>query len=193
MRSLAHPLRLSIMETFAGAPRTTKQVAEILGQPPTRLYYHVAALERAGLLRLKETKKNRGTVEKWFEVAGQSLGAAKTRGLVRRTPTEAAARRAVVMAMLEQSRQEVVAAMHHRGAERPVVARLIVPAQPHRVRKMKKRLAHLLKEFRDEVGSNADAADDVVERWTMTLTFAPVAPHAPRTGPSVRRGNETSR
>ena len=37
------------MELFAEAPRTTKQVAELLGEPPTRLYHHVAALERAGL------------------------------------------------------------------------------------------------------------------------------------------------
>src|SRR3954466_541151 len=74
MRALAHPLRLRIMELFAEAPRTTKQVAELLGQPPPRLYHHVAALERAGLLRLKETRKNRGTVEKWYESISRTLG-----------------------------------------------------------------------------------------------------------------------
>src|SRR3954467_13034071 len=66
LRALAHPLRLRMMELFAEQPRTTKQVADLLGQPPTRLYHHVAALERAGLLVLKETRQNRGAVEKWY-------------------------------------------------------------------------------------------------------------------------------
>src|SRR5438105_13337960 len=73
MRALAHPLRLRIMELFAGQPRTTKQVAELLGEPPTRLYHHVAALERAGLSRLTETRKKRGTLERWHEAAARSL------------------------------------------------------------------------------------------------------------------------
>src|SRR5690349_7721533 len=73
MRALAHPLRLRIMELLVEQPRTTKQVAELLGQPPTRLYHHVAALERAGLLRLTETRKKRGTVERWYESVARTL------------------------------------------------------------------------------------------------------------------------
>src|SRR6266513_1705753 len=74
LRALAHPLRLRMMELFAESPKTTKQVADILGQPPTRLYHHVAALERAGLIHLKETRKNRGTVEKWYESISRTFG-----------------------------------------------------------------------------------------------------------------------
>jgi len=65
-KALAHPLRQRILEDFARAPKTTKQVAEGLGEKPTRLYHHVHALERAGLIRLVETRPNRGTVEKYF-------------------------------------------------------------------------------------------------------------------------------
>src|SRR5437764_4971128 len=107
LRALAHPLRLRILELFAEAPRTTKQVAELLGQPPTRLYHHVAALERVGLLRLKETRKNRGTTEKWYEAVGRQLGDVTSRKSGRRRSEAAAARRAVAMTVLEQSRQEV--------------------------------------------------------------------------------------
>src|SRR5437764_897549 len=74
LRALAHPLRLRLLELFAEAPRTTKQVADLLGEPPTRLYHHVAALERAGLLRLTATRKNRGTTEKWFEAVSRTMG-----------------------------------------------------------------------------------------------------------------------
>ena len=70
VRALAHPLRLRLLELFAQQPRTAKQAAEVLGEPPTRLYHHVAALERAGLIRLRETRQNRGTTEKYFEASG---------------------------------------------------------------------------------------------------------------------------
>src|SRR3954447_7360341 len=109
LRALAHPLRLRIMELFAEGPRTTKQVAELLGQPPTRLYHHVAALERAGLIRLKETRKNRGTVEKWYESISRTMGSGAISG--KRGRGDPAAKKAVVMTVLEQSRQEVMHAM----------------------------------------------------------------------------------
>jgi len=64
VRALSHPLRLRLLELFKLQPRTAKQAAEVLGEPPTRLYHHVAALERAGLIRLRETRQNRGTTEK---------------------------------------------------------------------------------------------------------------------------------
>src|SRR5688500_12780964 len=66
VRVLAHPLRFRLLELFAETPRTPKQAAERLGVPPTRLYHHVAALERVGLVRVKETRKNRGAVEKHY-------------------------------------------------------------------------------------------------------------------------------
>src|SRR5262245_32807602 len=68
MRALAHPLRLRICQALAERPRTTKQVAALLGEPPTRLYHHVHALERAGLLKLRETRQKRGTHEKYYEL-----------------------------------------------------------------------------------------------------------------------------
>src|ERR687885_2239721 len=75
VRALAHPLRLRLLELFVRQPMTTKQAAEALGEPPTKLYHHVAALERAGLVRLRETRPNRGTTEKYFETVSGQLAA----------------------------------------------------------------------------------------------------------------------
>jgi len=74
IRALADPLRLRILSTL-GEERTTKQVAEILGEKPTRLYHHVAALERAGLVRLARKRQNRGTVEKYFVAVARAFKA----------------------------------------------------------------------------------------------------------------------
>ncbi len=66
LKALSHPLRQRILEQLTREPRTTKQVAERLGEKPTRLYHHVATLERVGLVRLVETRQKRGTTEKYF-------------------------------------------------------------------------------------------------------------------------------
>ena len=73
MRALAHPLRMRLLELFAERPLTTKQAALALGESPTKLYHHVAALERAGMMRLRETRPNRGTVEKYFEISARRV------------------------------------------------------------------------------------------------------------------------
>ena len=70
---LAHPLRLRLLEIFAEGPCTPKQAAERLGVPPTRIYHHVAVLERLGIVRVRETRKNRGTTEKHYEAAARGF------------------------------------------------------------------------------------------------------------------------
>lgn len=66
VKVLADPLRIRILEELCTAERTTKQVAERLGEKPTKLYHHVEALERVGLIRLTRTRPNRGTTEKYY-------------------------------------------------------------------------------------------------------------------------------
>jgi predicted transcriptional regulator len=81
IRALADPLRQQILGGFVSQPRTTKQVAELLELPATRLYRHVDHLERVGLIELVETRQKRGTTEKYFRaianrfsIAAESLG-----------------------------------------------------------------------------------------------------------------------
>jgi DNA-binding transcriptional ArsR family regulator len=73
VRVLAHPLRLRVLQALAEHPATAKQVAEQLGEPPTRLYHHVHVLERAGLIRLREVRPNRGTTERYFEAVARKF------------------------------------------------------------------------------------------------------------------------
>src|SRR5689334_23186311 len=130
LRALAHPLRLRMMELFAESPRTTKQVAELLGQPPTRLYHHVAALERAGLLQLQETRPNRGAIEKWYTSTARQIQDSPRRGgsdTARRR-----GRRAVAVTALEQAKQEIMAIPV--GANEPAfLTRLIVVVPPSEI------------------------------------------------------------
>jgi DNA-binding transcriptional ArsR family regulator len=167
LRALAHPLRLRMMELFAESPKTTKQVADILGQPPTRLYHHVAALERSGLLVLKEKRKNRGTVEKWYVGVAQQVQG--TRGKKGR-----GARRAIAATVFEQAKQEVLAIPA--GAKHAaLVGRLVVAARASQIPAIRKRLFDTVqtigKEFRS--AQSGTPAEDC-ERWAVTVAFAPV-------------------
>ena len=74
IKVLADPLRLRMLEAFC-QERTTKQVAELLGEKPTKLYHHVEALERVGLIALVRTRPNRGTVEKYYLAVARTFRA----------------------------------------------------------------------------------------------------------------------
>jgi DNA-binding transcriptional ArsR family regulator len=175
LRALAHPLRLRMVELFAESPKTTKQVAEILGEPPTRLYHHVAALERAGLVVLKETRQNRGAVEKWYAGVSKQMGT-EPRGV--KSSAGRAARRAVAATVLEQAKQEVMA-VPTGAKEAALLARLVVAAPAAKIPAIRKRLYDAVKslgaEFRAErEGDVAERAEEECERWAVTLSFAPV-------------------
>jgi DNA-binding transcriptional ArsR family regulator len=186
LRAIAHPLRLRILESFAEGPRTTKQVAELLGEPPTRLYHHVAALERAGLLKLKETRKNRGTVEKWFESIARTMSGATTAQVAARGGKNSAAatvRRNLARAVLEQSRQEVLTAMSTPDGEKPLLVRLVMVAPLARELELRKRLRDFVKQLQGEFHcAETEVPDESYERWAMTLTFSPCRPKATKRG-----------
>lgn len=76
IKALSHPLRVRILETLAESDgMTTKQVADVLEEKPTRLYHHVDLLEKSGLIRLTHTKPNRGTTEKYYQAIARQFQA----------------------------------------------------------------------------------------------------------------------
>ncbi len=76
VKALSHPLRMKILETLcAGEPMTTKQVAQVLGEKPTKLYHHVGRLQKVGLIELHSTRPNRGTVEKYYQAIAKTFRA----------------------------------------------------------------------------------------------------------------------
>ncbi|GAA0352434.1 winged helix-turn-helix domain-containing protein [Bacillus horti] len=56
-----------IMDVAKTEPITVAQMAEMLEEKPSRLYYHVNKLEDAGLLELKDTKQHGNLIEKYYQ------------------------------------------------------------------------------------------------------------------------------
>jgi DNA-binding transcriptional ArsR family regulator len=71
VKVLAHPLRMRIIEALRTREGSPKQVADMLGTKPTRLYHHFAALEQAKLIELAGTRQRRGVVERLYRPTAQ--------------------------------------------------------------------------------------------------------------------------
>ncbi len=71
VRLLSDPLKLKLIQAFAEGPRTTREVAQNLGENVTRLYRHVDALHDAGLIEITHEEQKRGTVERTFQAVAR--------------------------------------------------------------------------------------------------------------------------
>jgi len=143
VRALSHPLRLRLLELFKLQPRTAKQAAEVLGEPPTRLYHHVAALERAGLIRLRETRQNRGTTEKYYEAC------LPLRPIGKKDLTDKNVRRdlaAMGLVVFNQARNELVTTLASDQVPRNLLAlRAVLNLTPAAATKLGRQLLEVLK------------------------------------------------
>jgi len=74
--------------------------------------------------------------------------------------------------------QEMVAAMAIRGRARPMLGRVVIVAPAARLGELRQRLFNMLKDISGEFeveDRNASTAAEI-DRWALTLTFAPVRP-----------------
>ena len=156
VRILAHPLRLKLIEHFAQCPMTTRQVAEKLGVPATRLYHHVNALEAVGLIRLKETRPVRGTIEKYYEaVARKMMVDANVFG-------EATGGLSGMLAsVMDEARRDLEAALERKDTTpdtlKPVALRAIVRGSPGELARLRKQLLETLQKAPARKGKGAKA------------------------------------
>ena len=65
--ALNNPIRFRIIRHLQ-EPRSVKEVAELFGVPPTRLYYHFNMLEEAGVISVVETRKAGAMLQKLYQV-----------------------------------------------------------------------------------------------------------------------------
>ena len=66
LKIMLDPRRMQILRFAQDEPITVKQMAEIMDEKPSRLYYHVKKLEEAQLLELVETKQQGNLIEKYY-------------------------------------------------------------------------------------------------------------------------------
>lgn len=175
VKVFAHPLRAKLVEAFADRPRTAKQVAEMLGQKPTRLYHHVEALERVGLIKLVKTQRKRGTVEKYYRTVARRFsvdsGLLQTKGKNRMLGQY----RAMFATLLENTINEINESISAKlicpqnSETRAILVRKHIRTSSDGVKAMESKVQKLI----DELTAGEKAKGDL--EYGLTLIFYPLA------------------
>jgi len=175
VKVLADPLRLRILEALCQKPMTTKQVAQLLEEKPTKLYHHVEALERVGLIRLVKTHRNRGTVEKYYRAVAEDFTVDRKLFAVRPQPEEAIAAlqdmfTGALEATLSELRESIADKLIQPADEGhpAILTRLHIRTSQEQVEKLKTKLWEWL-----EACQAADQEEGEVE-YGLTVAFYPI-------------------
>lgn len=69
--SLLKPVRIEILRQM-DEPSTCPELADYFDESPQKIYYHVKALEKAGLVKKVDEKRVRGTFEGYYQARARS-------------------------------------------------------------------------------------------------------------------------
>jgi DNA-binding transcriptional ArsR family regulator len=177
---LADPLRIRILEELVREERTTKQVAQRLGEKPTKLYHHVEALERVGLIRLVRTRQNRGTVEKYYLAVARQFKADSRlfsqAGAASEAAAEGDAMQAMISTVFDRTADEMRALVAATGGrkgieEQGVLAHIEIPTDSKHARRIQARLMRLIESF---AATPEASGKHEARRYRFTLAFYPL-------------------
>ncbi len=176
VKVLADPLRVRLLESFC-TERTTKQVAEMLGEKSTKLYHHVDALEKVGLIRLTRTRQNRGTLEKYYLSVARSFRVDSSLFPTADQSPEGDALLTMLSTMIDnvsgELRHLIQAGHGQQGIEEQgLVTYCELQAPEAEVRKLLRRLERLVASLVKESAPEAAQAPD--RRFRFMLAFYPV-------------------
>jgi DNA-binding transcriptional ArsR family regulator len=192
IKVLADPLRIRILEALC-QERTTKQVAELLGEKATKLYHHVDALERVGLIALSRTRQNRGTVEKYYLAVARTFRA-DSRAFQPNVKgkTEKNALRQMVSTIFDTTSAEL-ASLIDRGEvavraieEEAILSFLEVRASRAQLMKLRDKLHGIVRSLAADAEEASESDDDSAQgRYRLTLAYYPL--DESRQGPRRKR------
>ena len=175
VKIFAHPLRSKIVEAFADKPRTAKQVAEIIGQKPTKLYHHVEALERVGLIELVRTQKKRGTLEKYYRTVAKRFSIDCRLFEAKKNGKEMLGEfRAMIQTMFENTVQEINESISERlicpdrKETEAIIGRKHIHTTTENVKKLEKKIHRLL----DSLAAAEDKKGTM--EYRLMLVFYPL-------------------
>lgn len=169
-----NPVRFRIFRNLQ-EPRSVKEVAELFGVPPTRLYYHFNLLEEAGVISVVETRKAGAMLQKVYQVKAKSFRPAPSMARGDHEPAELA--RITAAVVLDAARVDAEEALtRHFAAVRAgatqemagVLTRSVAAMSVERARAFGKRLYDLIEtEFEDD--------EEDGEVYGLSLVFLPMS------------------
>lgn len=178
VRLLTDPLRFKLLEIFAKNATTTKQAAEQMGEKPTRLYHHVDALEKVGLIKLVKTRQNRGATEKYYRAIAERF-IVEARLFAGGTGDGSGLSEGVAMAksLVDTTYRELLEALEHpercSEAAPSILTRVTIDATEDDIRRLHQQILDLLRDVQQISRTKPDA--ERREAYTLSLFFHPTA------------------
>ncbi len=77
VRAMADELRIRIIKQLTLQAMTVTQLADLFGEAPNKLHYHVRELERVGLLKKVETREKGAILEKYYRTVARNINMPK--------------------------------------------------------------------------------------------------------------------
>lgn len=180
VKALAHPLRLRIIETLAASePMTTKQVAESLGEKPTRLYHHVDLLEKAGLIRLTHTRQNRGTTEKYYEAIARQFRADADLFSEEQSEDQDNAIRSMIRTVFDNTTSELLRLVDTNAAgelleDEGLLSYVEMHLTQEQIDEVQQKLKETIEHLQTFDDPEADMDDESLRRYRLTLAHYPL-------------------
>ena len=73
LRALTHPRHKELIKHLFDAPKTATQLGVLMRIKRTRVYYHLHALERMGLIRVVATRRRRRFKERFYQAVARTF------------------------------------------------------------------------------------------------------------------------
>lgn len=168
--SLSSPTRIRILK-LCRDPLSVRQIAERLGVPATRLYYHVNLLKDAGFLQVVHTRKSGARIEKLYRIAGETITPGPE--LIDNVDDVDSAAKALISIIIEPARIEAEQAIAKRleGGEQPVdLARTVASLTPDEVEELASKLRAIVTDF---MAGKQDSDHPETSEYSLTYALLP--------------------
>ena len=202
VRVLADPLRLRIIEAMATKldhAWSVKELAKALGEPPTKLYYHVNMLEEHGLLIVTGSQLVSGILEKRYQLVAASIGVDRTLLTAGDSGVDEALH-GILATIFSTAEEDIKAAIragiaslhagHEGERERIVLSKSVDLMTPERAELFRERLTALMAEFDAPVDAEPERKDRMP--YGLVVAFYPMAqtPSPTTRRPRARRTSQ---
>lgn len=173
LEAINNPMRLRILYQLV-EPATVREVAERLGVPVTRLYYHVNALEAVGVIEVVEVRKSGARLQRVYQAVATHFQPGEK--LLESAGDPVRVAEAAAGAVLDGARLDAVAgvAEHLRataaGSEPPAgeLGRCVVRLGPEAAARFAEKVNALVEEMSDSEDRDGD-------EYAWSFVFFPLA------------------
>ncbi|WP_145412711.1 transcriptional regulator [Paenibacillus xylanexedens] len=187
------PYRIQIMNMFnrQGRPSTVKEIADLMGEVPAKVHYHVKKLEKIGLLTMVSTREINGIIAKYYEPFSGEIHLRHKDEEDENSPLKQVFRSETLKLlneMFEQSRQRFMNHAEHDRQEKRFISDMTLYATADEVEELYQKIVELCKPYLTKNEQKSD--HQVFQLFTALSKEVQAAPQADT--PKASKTSETS-